>query len=537
MAALVLGSAPPAAHGGCGCDKAPPDAASIRPNATYAGAVVTIFDEDLRAGSSYQVEFRSGTSSAVARVQAVAVADLDLADARRKPQDRHLVPQLVVQLPDLPLGPTAVTVTAGGASAPLFTIDDEALTVVDQPLRLPQDLGDYVVENVQGAVSRDGTVYFALDLTGIELPRVFQAQALGYPLRFKSDGLAFYNTQGFLMQLLKKKMPGLHSIEVPADSADSDILLYSRHEFATYFLQHGERQGHAVSGNGNWHLDGTPHIDHNHLILAIAGELDDGSVPAPGATPPLHFLFGTHSNYEQGIVAAEQVVLQEYSSIAAFDSRSGLLTSDGDAYSQKEIHVEDHARIEGSAAAVQKVEVKNDGIVDGDAEAPEISVKDRGRVRGDKRFRPARPVGLVRVQIPSGIENLGKIDLGSGQQRTIVGPATFELEELKIEGGELVIDNAAGPVTLYLSGDVEMRDQGRVTVTDFAPEKFALYLKPGKNVKCSGDIMFHGLIYGPESDIELQGNGEFFGSLVGKRVKLRQDVRVYYDPALRGTRP
>src|SRR5207247_3327840 len=49
-------------------------------------------------------------------------------------------------------------------------------------------------------------------------------------------------------------------------ATDSDALHYSRHEFTTYFLQHMERQPHAVdSTDGNWHLDGSRHVDHNHL--------------------------------------------------------------------------------------------------------------------------------------------------------------------------------------------------------------------------------------------------------------------------------
>src|SRR5438132_14075474 len=68
---------------------------------------------------------------------------------------------------------------------------------------------------------------------------------------------------------------------------DSDTLHYSRHEFTTYFLQHMERQPHAVDPtDGNWHLDGSRHVDHNHLTLALMGG-GNRAPPAPGAPP--HF--------------------------------------------------------------------------------------------------------------------------------------------------------------------------------------------------------------------------------------------------------
>src|SRR5439155_5956796 len=70
------------------------------------------------------------------------------------------------------------------------------------------------------------------------------------------------------------------------DDANSDELHYSRHEFVTYFLQHAERMPHQVdAADGNWHVDGSRHVDHDHLILEIAGRLRDGSTPRPGATP------------------------------------------------------------------------------------------------------------------------------------------------------------------------------------------------------------------------------------------------------------
>jgi hypothetical protein len=33
-----------------------------------------------------------------------------------------------------------------------------------------------------------------------------------------------------------------------------------------------------------WHLDGSRHIDHDNLVIAIHSQLKNGSYPAPGAT-------------------------------------------------------------------------------------------------------------------------------------------------------------------------------------------------------------------------------------------------------------
>ena len=82
----------------------------------------------------------------------------------------------------------------------------------------------------------------------------------------------------------------MYSLAAAQGSSDSDVLQYSRHEFSTFYLQHEEREQHWVDGQDpNWHLDGTPHIDHDHLILAITGVFDDESLPEAGTTPPSIF--------------------------------------------------------------------------------------------------------------------------------------------------------------------------------------------------------------------------------------------------------
>src|SRR5437867_2005000 len=75
-----------AAHAGCGCQKPPPELASVRPNATYAGAKVALFSPSFSVGQTYYVDFVSGTTTTRATVSATVVSRRDLADAVYKPQ-------------------------------------------------------------------------------------------------------------------------------------------------------------------------------------------------------------------------------------------------------------------------------------------------------------------------------------------------------------------------------------------------------------------------------------------------------------------
>nr|MDJ0850654.1 hypothetical protein [Myxococcota bacterium] len=129
-AALVLG-APLTARAGCGCEKAPPVPAQLRPAATYAGSPVAVFHPALAPGNAYAVEFASGTTSASQSANGVAELRRDLSDGAMRPQ-------VVVPLPDLPLGPVSVTLRDVASGTALMTLSDDQLTVVPQPIVVPE---------------------------------------------------------------------------------------------------------------------------------------------------------------------------------------------------------------------------------------------------------------------------------------------------------------------------------------------------------------------------------------------------------------
>lgn len=59
LSAVCL-QAPPLAQAGCGCDKAPPAPAAVRPHATYAGMDITLFDASLDQRAHPRKKLRFG---------------------------------------------------------------------------------------------------------------------------------------------------------------------------------------------------------------------------------------------------------------------------------------------------------------------------------------------------------------------------------------------------------------------------------------------------------------------------------------------
>lgn len=510
MTGLFIGQ-PFLAQAGCGCSKLPPELAEVRPNATYAGMDVTLTHPNVQSGQSYDVTFTSGTTGASATVTAVAVTQRDLADSQEKPQ-------VVASVPALPLGPTSISVSLSGQSGVVMAATDEAFTVVQPPLVFSEAVGAASVPDYQAAVSRNGVVYISLDVTDMHLPRTFQAQAVGYPLRFTNDEVVFYNTQGFMMQLLEEGMPGLFAIDTTTGSPDSDTLQYSRHEFNTHFLQHDERQAHAVDPTDpNWHLDGTPHIDHDHLIIAIAGMLGDGSLPAPGATPAFTLALNTQTLFQYGLVGEALVELNSASSIRSYNSQGSTTSAQGDVLSNGTVKLTDGSTIDGDATTF---------VFQGSSSA----------VSGEVITATA-PAEFLPVDIPTGLEDLGNVTLSSASSLTI-GPGSYQLAKLRVtEESELTIQNTDGPVTLYVTGEgtsqaVTVASAGRISVTDPNPEKFAIYVATG-TVTIAEEGTFHGVVYAPLSLVQLQSAGVFYGAFVGDTVKVTEESVVHYDTALR----
>lgn len=276
-AAAALDASP--AWAGCGCKKAPPALAYVRPNVTYGGAAVNLFHDRLEFGKAYRVRFASASGGA-ADVVATASERRDLADGVMKPH-------LTVTLPNLPLGPAAIEVLDAD-DAPVLTVPDDDFTVAPGPVVLPAKMGMNKYREQRAAIGRDGTVYLSIDLSAVREARTLDMWAQDLPLEFGLDGVAFYNTQGVLMQLLDQPVPGLVTFDVKdGGKKHSTRLRYFRHEFESYFLAHGEHSTHAIDPTDpEWHLDGTPHVDHDHLIVAITGRWKDGEERAPGASEP-----------------------------------------------------------------------------------------------------------------------------------------------------------------------------------------------------------------------------------------------------------
>jgi hypothetical protein len=277
-AALLLAPFRPA-FAMCGCEKPPPPRANVRPFVGHPDQVITLFDDRLTDRAPYTVVFsaRDGSSD----------WSRGRGSLRRDFADRVVRPQLRVSVPNVGMGPNTLSVFDQDGRF-VFGLSDDQFVVIAPPISL-HDVEETIVRNdFQTGVGADGTMYVAFDATEMTEATTYTGTADGLGLRFRADDVLIYNAQGFFGGWLDPSQPGLFRISAGSPGI-SDTLAYWRHEFRTYKEEHRKRDARRTV-DGEWHADGTPHVDNFHFVLAITATLEDGSPLVPGPTPPFRLV-------------------------------------------------------------------------------------------------------------------------------------------------------------------------------------------------------------------------------------------------------
>ena len=280
LANLFLLGQPAPALAGCGCDKPPPAPAAVIPNVAFTGLSISLFHDSLQVGESWEVVFQNPSQKDAKKpaVKAQVVSKRDVTD----PSGETYTPQLVVPVPNIPVGPTRIIASSAKAS---FVVPEEAFTMIAKPIVVSEQDAEYTMKYETG-VGADGTLYISIGgLDKVCKAMEFDGRFKKYPLRFVESDIVIFNAQGFLIEALGKDTLDHATVQPETRKGhDSDKLYYFRHSFEKYCTTHLPGGEDEVDPNDpNWHLDGTPHVDYSTLIFAVAGHFDDNSFPTPGS--------------------------------------------------------------------------------------------------------------------------------------------------------------------------------------------------------------------------------------------------------------
>jgi hypothetical protein len=294
-AALALASARPAGAAYCGCDKPPPEAnVAVRPAFAYPSSTILLFSENLVVGRPYRVRFyRAGLLSSGLRLArpkldatstAIAVRARDQGDfdPLNPTAPLPLRKQLRVKLPRrLKHGPARIEVIDPllGARNPVLVVSEDDFTVIGRPIVLTDDMPQRDIPVTTG-MSRDGHLFFALDMRQVRESTLIDVRLIELLFPLAPDSVTGWNVQGFNVGTLRNvpddprfgwRLFGANDED--ANGGNAYRIRYWRHEFMTWEAAHhpggSKIQVEDPLERDYWHQDGTPHIDHDHIVIAV----------------------------------------------------------------------------------------------------------------------------------------------------------------------------------------------------------------------------------------------------------------------------
>lgn len=134
-----------------------------------------------------------------------------------------------------------------------------------------------------------------------------------------------------------------------------------------------------------------------------------------------------------------------------------------------------------------------------------------------------------------GLTDSGKSPWKAGAQLDVQGtdnlnvpPGKYLFDAIKLSGGSSV--TVSGPTTFYVLGSIDALG-GTIVNATMDPNNLTI-ISTGTSVKISGGTGFYGTVYAPEADVNLGGNADFYGAVVGKTTTIHGDFTFHVDESL-----
>jgi hypothetical protein len=133
------------------------------------------------------------------------------------------------------------------------------------------------------------------------------------------------------------------------------------------------------------------------------------------------------------------------------------------------------------------------------------------------------------------------ITLSGKQTLTILGNVTLVITAahgetaLSLTGQASIIIPAGSSLTIYTAGDIHAAGNG-VANANVQPVAFQLWgtdtTETGQSIDLTGNGSLKAVIYAPQGDVSLNGNGNMMGSVTARNITLTGNATFHYDQAL-----
>lgn len=236
-----------------------------------------------------------------------------------------------------------------------------------------------------------------------------------------------------------------------------------------------------------------------------------------------------------GIIGVNSVTLGGDVTVDSYDSGSGPYTppgsDNGTVCSDGDIALNGNVEIHGDVLCGKEAATCGDGAsvtgtVTHNPAKLVIPPVDLGDVatNNDNALIPLTSIGNDPVN-----DTTNEFSIGSTETLTLsAGTYYFTLLEIKAQAQIIIND---GPVIIYVDGDVRITGNGIANATQI-PNNLQIFVT-GSQVTVNGGPDFFGLLYAPNAVIDITGNTQFYGALVGTEIrKLHGTADIHYDEGL-----
>jgi hypothetical protein len=136
---------------------------------------------------------------------------------------------------------------------------------------------------------------------------------------------------------------------------------------------------------------------------------------------------------------------------------------------------------------------------------------------------------------PSNAVDLGTISLSGNRTMTLTA-GSYIVSSISITGnGQLMIDSSNGPVNIYVQGGgsaAGINIGGNGIMNGATPANLRIWYGGTGDTHIAGNGSFTGVIYAPNSNVSINGNGQEFGAVVGNSVNFNGNGTFHYDRSL-----
>lgn len=145
-----------------------------------------------------------------------------------------------------------------------------------------------------------------------------------------------------------------------------------------------------------------------------------------------------------------------------------------------------------------------------------------------KQFIPDAP------SAPANATNLGAISLSGNKTYTIPAAGNYVVSSISISGNGQLKFPSSGVVNLYVQGSgasISIAGNGISTPTNY-PANVRIWYSGSQDVTITGNGSGKAVIFAPNANVKVAGNGAFYGAVVGKSIDIAGNGGFHYDEAL-----